>query len=75
MTTNIIRIMVEGVILYAAVSWIMAFVVLVAHRDLALPKTLWQLVKDAAVVAFNHPLDLAFSIYTLALRVTRSMRK
>lgn len=75
MAINIIRVMVEGVILYAAVSWVMAFVVLVTHRDLTLPKTLRQLAKDAVVVAFNHPLDLAFSIYTLALRVTRSMRK
>lgn len=75
MIGNIVRLMLEGIVLYSLISWLMAFIVLFAHRDATPDKTLRQLAYEAVVTAFTHPRDLAHSIYGLALRVIASLRK
>lgn len=75
MVTNIMRLMIEAVVLYAWISWMLAFIALLAHRASTPGATLRSMAGQAALAAIVHPLALAQVCYGLALRAIAAFRK
>jgi hypothetical protein len=73
MAENIIRSLIELVVLYLILAWIVSVVLLLAHKSPALParRLLWR----AVVQTVTHPLDFVIVVYVLALRVLASFRR